>query len=132
MIKIYYYECDDDTLLDFFEDNELKEGTATLFRGNGYQDNKEDMFWVLGFTDCTQVLTNDLDILDYCKDDAWNKKEKRFEIFIHIDREYGEYEIHDFINVHDLTDKELRKSHNIRKIYINGGFNKCNVNAASN
>lgn len=124
MIKIYYVECDDDCLIE--KQHELEEICAIFKRGNGYANNYFDYedFKVWKYTtsheECADivVLTNDLDILEYSKDDTWNDETHRYEIYIYQNKTDG------FMNVHDLTEHFIRRGHNIRKMYIAGAFNK--------
>lgn len=62
----------------------------------------------------TCVLTNSTIALD--NDFAWNTKLNKSEIYIWRDH------VADFVNVHDLTDKEIRFAHNIAKMYLAGAF----------
>ncbi len=126
MIKIYYVECDDDHLIEkqFY----INECCAIFKRGNGYANNFFDYedFKVWKTTSSHEeaneyvILTNDLDVVDYASNDleAWNKDNKYFGIYIWQNHTDG------FANIHELTDKEIRAGHNIRKMYINGAFNK--------
>lgn len=122
MIKIYYVECDDEHLVEkqFF----INEHCATFKRGNGHVNNFFDYedFKVWRTTSSHEdageyaVLTNDLDILEYGKDDFWNDENNYFGIYIWQNYNDG------FANIHELTDNEIRPEHNIRKMYINGAF----------
>ena len=47
---------------------------------------------------------------------AWNEKTNSSEIYIR------RWKDEDFININDLTDREIRYAHNIAKMYINGEF----------
>ena len=129
MIKIYYAECDDNYLLERMQCY-INEPCYWFKRGNGYVNNYfdyEDFKEWLSTTSHEEyhnmyssgvtILTNDLDVLEYGKDDTWNQETKRFEIYL---RSHDD----EFVNIHDLTDKAIRKSHNIRKMYINGAFRK--------
>ena len=124
MIKIYYIECTDDELLS--QDLPYEEGIDLIFtRGSGYINNYFSYRDFICYADESQseisrLMTNDLDILEYGKDDAWNHETKRFEIYIKFNG--STLDNSKFINVHDLTPKEIRKSHNIRKMYVNGSF----------
>ena len=129
MIKIYYVECDDDHLVEkqFY----IKDFCAIFKRGNGYVHNYFDYedFKVWRTTSSHEeaaecaILTNDLDILEYSKDDFWNDDNNYFGIYIWQNYSDG------FANIHELTDKEIRPEHNIRKMYIAGAFNKNETKA---
>lgn len=122
MFKIYYVECDDDHLIEkqFY----INEFCAIFKRGNGHVNNFFDYedYKVWRTTSSHEdvnkyaILTNDLDILEYGKEDFWNGENKYFKIYIWQNYNDG------FANIHELTDKEIRPEHNIRKMYMNGAF----------
>ena len=48
---------------------------------------------------------------------GWNLKHKQFDIYIECNS--GEYK-----NIHELTDRELKQSHNLCNLYIAGEFDE--------
>lgn len=48
---------------------------------------------------------------------GWNEKHKQFDIYI-------ECKSGEFKNIHELTDRELRKEHNLCNLYIAGEFDE--------
>ena len=65
-----------------------------------------------------RVITNSILLLN--NDYGWNDESSTCEVYIydHCSKE--------FINVQNLTDKEIRKAHNLAKMYVAGSFNSEN------
>lgn len=118
MIKIYYMECDDEMLYNFYFDymNDDSSSCAYIERGSGYEWCKTEYFFLKSFGGIEVVLTNDLDILEYGKDDAWDEEKERFEIYLY------DVETKKFVNIHEACDAGIRRAHNIRKLYISGAI----------
>jgi hypothetical protein len=62
-----------------------------------------------------RVVTNSILLLN--NEYGWNDESLTCEVYI-----YDHY-TKEFINVQNLTDKEIRKAHNLAKMYIAGSFN---------
>lgn len=62
------------------------------------------------------VFTNAITALD--NDYAWNDEKNCSEIFLWRDKEQA------FVPIQSLTDKEIRKPHNIMKMYMAGTFDE--------
>ena len=60
------------------------------------------------------VVTNSLLALDHRF--GWNEEENHTDIYLWVD------EKRDFVRIDKLTEKEIHKSHNICKMYLNGAF----------
>ena len=78
----------------------------------GYKYNHEIADKAMKIFEYNIFITNMVSFLDNAI--AWNKAEKRSLIWI--------YENGGWVNIHELTNKELRQGHNIEKIYRNGGL----------
>jgi hypothetical protein len=67
-----------------------------------------------------RVITNSILLLN--NEYGWNDESSTCEVYIydHCSKE--------FINVQNLTDKEIRKAHNLAKMYVAGSFNSENYN----
>jgi hypothetical protein len=65
-----------------------------------------------------RVITNSILLLN--NEYGWNDESSTCEVYIydHCSKE--------FINVQNLTDKEIRKAHNLAKMYVAGSFNSEN------
>ena len=103
----------------YFEDGELHRPNNIDFKykyivdaGSGYSNN-DALLRVIKFTDNdASVYTNSLVALD--NGFAWNEELKVPEIYLVRDDK--------FIRIDELTEKELRKAHNIMKMYMAGVF----------
>lgn len=60
------------------------------------------------------ILTNSIIALDHKY--GWNKKEKHTDIYFYVKSK------RDFVRCDKLTEKEIRKRHNIMKMFMNGVF----------
>lgn len=60
------------------------------------------------------VLTNSIVALDHKY--GWNKKENHTDIYFYVKSK------RDFVRCDKLTEKEIRKGHNIMKMFMNGAF----------
>lgn len=60
------------------------------------------------------ILTNSLVALDHKY--GWNEKENHTDIYFYVESK------HDFVRCDELTEKEIRKGHNILKMFMNGVF----------
>lgn len=114
--KVIFCDCSDKMLKKLAK--KIKDGEReAIYRGNGYKINQ----W-LGTSLLTYkakkyiILTNDTQFLDnqYCWDD-YNK-----ECNLYIIPNSQEPEI---FQASKLVNKEIRKTHNLRRMYINGAFN---------
>ena len=63
----------------------------------------------------TTILTNSLVALDHRY--GWNEKENHTDIYFYVESK------DDFVRCDKLTEKEIRKEHNIMKMFMNGVFN---------
>ena len=81
----------------------------------GYTDNiKELNTYREKFGEDAIILTNSLVALDHRY--GWNKKENHTDIYFYVESK------HDFVRCDKLTEKEIRKEHNIMKMFMNGAF----------
>ena len=62
----------------------------------------------------TVILTNSIVALDHKY--GWNEKEHHTDIYFYVKAK------HDFVRCDELTEKEIRKGHNIMKMFMNGVF----------
>lgn len=108
----------------YFEDSGLKPnhyaaGVDYLYAidaGNGYTFCKHMLDYAkLCYPDCT-IYTNSIIALsnEYC----WNDIEQIPELYLR------DTKTKEFVRVDKLTDKELRKPHNLMHMYLNNGFRK--------
>lgn len=117
MIKrVIFCDCNDRTLKKQAKRIRDKD-KGVICSGGGYSNN-----FVLGTNLLTYkqrdytIITNDTQFLDnmYC----WNEEEKKCELyFLNVDT-FNSY-------IHwcgDLTEREIRKTHNLRNLYIKGEF----------
>lgn len=81
----------------------------------GYTDNiKELNAYREKFGEDTTILTNSIVALDHRY--GWNEKENHTDIYFYVESK------HDFVRCDELTEKEIRKEHNIMKMFMNGAF----------
>ena len=104
----------------YFEDGALFRPHSIDFRyryiveaGYGYTDNVDWLEDIRRIDYYSTVYTNSIIALD--NKFAWNDELKVPEIYLVKDGE--------FVRIDKLTDKELRKEHNIMKMYMAGVFN---------
>lgn len=62
----------------------------------------------------TPVITNSLVALDHKY--GWNKKENHTDIYFYVESK------HDFVRCDELSGREIRESHSIMKMFMNGAF----------
>lgn len=87
----------------------------TLDAAHGPSDNIEQLEWAcLNRYDCI-ILTNSLVALSHKY--GWNKENGCTDIYFYVESK------HDFVRCDELTEKEIRKEHNIMKMFMNGAFN---------
>ena len=107
----------------YFEDGRLRDCELLPFdydyevnAKDGYMCNREKLDGIKDTYSNSKVYTNSLVALSsrYC----WNDKLKVPELYIRS----GEKQ--EFVRVDSLTDRKLRESHNLLKMYINGEFDK--------
>lgn len=60
------------------------------------------------------ILTNSIVALDHRY--GWDEKENHTDIYFYVESK------HDFVRCDELTEKEIRKEHNIMKMFMNGAF----------
>lgn len=85
-----------------------------LDAAHGPSNNIERLELVrLNYYDCV-IFTNSLVALDHRY--GWNEKENHTDIYFYVESK------HDFVRCDELTKKEIRKEHNIMKMFINGAF----------
>lgn len=70
------------------------------------------------YKDKASVYTNSIIALLHAAEFAWNKETQRFDIYLRCRN--GEWK-----NIHELTTRELRKGHNIWKLWWSGEFKKA-------
>ena len=81
---------------------------------HGPSNNIEQLKWLcLNYCDCI-LLTNFLAALDHRY--GWNEKENHTDIYFYVESK------HDFVRCDELTEKEIRKGHDIMKMFMNGAF----------
>ena len=81
----------------------------------GYTDNiKELNAYREKFGEDTTILTNSIVALDHRY--GWNEKENHTDIYFYVKSK------DDFVRCDKLTEKEIRKEHNIMKMFMNGVF----------
>lgn len=86
-----------------------------LNASGGYTNNiKELNAYRDAFGEDTIILTNSIVALDHRY--GWNEKENHTDIYFYVESK------HDFVRCDELTEKEIRKEHNIMKMFINGVF----------
>lgn len=86
-----------------------------LNASGGYTNNiKELNAYRDAFGEDTIILTNSLVALDHQY--GWNEKENHTDIYFYVES------MHDFVRCDKLTDREIRKVHNIREMFMNGAF----------
>ena len=105
----------------YFEDGRLRDYELLLFdydyevdAKDGYMCNREELYGIKDTYGGSKIYTNSLVALDnrYC----WNDELKVPELYIRTSKEQ------EFVRVDKLTDREIRESHNLLKLYIDGEF----------
>lgn len=102
----------------YFEDGKLRHHTfdcIVIDASDGPSKNISDLNSIMKSNPYATIYTNS--IFAFSNDYAWNQKLKVPEVYIR----YGEYL--KFTRIDELTNKELRKAHNIGHMYIAGAFN---------
>ena len=104
----------------YFEDGELKRPNSINFRYRYLVDAKYGYTSNAALLNCIKNLDNDASVytnsvIALNNDFAWNDALKVSEIYLIKEDE--------FIRIDNLTDKELRRPHNIMKMYMAGAFN---------
>lgn len=99
---------------DFAEKQDLTFNFIVIDANYGFTNCKEIIDTIKSYPYECMVLTNQIGILSH--EYGWREDLSEHErIFLFIDG--------NFINIQNLTDKELRKAHNIEKMYIANAFN---------
>ena len=81
----------------------------------GYTNNIEELdAYMEKLGKDTTILTNSIVALDHRY--GWNEKENHTDIYFYVESK------HDFVRCDELTEKEIRKEHNIMKMFMNGVF----------
>lgn len=81
---------------------------------HGPSDNAKQLEWAcLNYCDCI-LLTNSLVTLDHKY--GWNNEENHTDIYFYVESK------HDFVRCDELTEREVRRGHNIMKMFMNGAF----------
>lgn len=81
----------------------------------GYTNNIKDLdTYMEKLSNDATILTNSIVALDHRY--GWNKKENHTDIYFYVESK------HDFIRCDELTEKEIRKEHNIMKMFMNSAF----------
>lgn len=81
----------------------------------GYTDNIKTLdLYMEKLGEDTIVLTNSLVALDHRY--GWNEKENHTDIYFYVESK------HDFVRCDELTEREVRRGHNIMKMFMNGAF----------
>lgn len=105
----------------YFEDGRLRDCELLFFdydyevdAKDGYMCNREELDGIKDTYGGSKIYTNSLVALDnrYC----WNDELKVPELYVRAGEEQ------DFVRVDELTNKEIRASHNLLQLYINGEF----------
>ena len=85
--------------------------------GSGYENELED---IKELKDGAIVVTAIPTFL--CHEDLWYDHEKcKWEVYMVVWKGKKKKKP-TLVNIHDLTDKEIRLAHNIEKLYLSGGF----------
>ena len=114
MLKIYFEDSrlyNTDTLS--FEPDYVVDASLGVTHSLNYLNNLDELSRMRNkdfilYTNSILALSNRY---------AWNEKTNSSEIYIR------RWKDEDFININDLTNREIRYAHNIAKMYINGEFN---------
>lgn len=105
----------------YFEDGNLKElpkGVNFIIDAkDGVTNNLNDLKNLQKKMPNCVVWTNS--ILAFSNEYAWDKISKVPEIYLRVEKE--------FVRIDQLTNKALRESHNLAKLYIAGHFEKENL-----
>lgn len=110
----------------YFEDGELKHYSEIPFRvdsviqaSRGVTQNIELLTALMNWNPNATIYTNSIFAFD--NKYAWNDDVKAPEVFIRAGRNK------EFIRIDKLTDKELRRPHNLAHMYVSGAFNTIKV-----
>ena len=109
--RLYYMKI-------YFEDGKLRHYTQECIlieASDGPSKNISDLKRIMKENPNAIIYTNS--IFAFSNDYAWNEELKVPEVYIR----YGKYL--KFTRIDELTNKELRKAHNIGHMYIAGAFN---------
>lgn len=109
MIKsVIFYDCDDNVLCDYAYS---KVAGYIITAGDGYSYNQGLLNKICD--DDFSIITNDLHIFGDSRAN-WNDEENHTQAYIVVNDEPK--------RIDTLTKKEIRKPHNIERMYIAGAF----------
>ena len=91
---------------------------VTIDAKQGVTQNLTRIKEIQNYSFAERVVTNSILLLN--NDYGWNDETSTCEVYI-----YDHYS-KEFVNVQNLTDKEIRKPHNLAKMYVAGSFNSEN------
>lgn len=105
----------------YFEDGALLKNSALpiapharIHAEDGVSANIRALEWYHGYGEKIVIYTNS--IMAFDNRYAWNEIEQVPEIYIRA----GEYQV--FTRIDKLTERELRRAHNLSKMYLSGEF----------